>query len=311
MKRFLGIAMSVAIVVGSICMPATAEETVSLNGYGETIKKVYISRYPEYDEEITEIVDQLIESDVIHECFELDGEPALRIIEDAILDAVTPTISELSYLRNPDGAQTYAYNPSTGVIHSPYGVPDLWQMTDYFCGPAATIQALIGNGAWAEENYSTTKQYMVATELVTTIEDGTEIGRIRDYLNQQMEYDSSSNRYAVKAFTRFSYKKALYYVRNSLYYDACPIFRMTETSYFDYYNGGSFTHYVTIAEYNPIYSTVMFVDPHNNSSYNGYHNITFDELEQAIHDMSRDYEWDSFFAVRTTDYNTDAYTYIY
>ncbi|MBQ8931234.1 MAG: C39 family peptidase [Ruminiclostridium sp.] len=272
---------------------------------------MYISRYPEYDEEITEIVDQLIESDVIHECFELDGEPALRIIEDAILDAVTPTISELGYLRNLDGTQTYAYNPSNGHFYPPYNVPVLRQMTSYFCGPAATAQALVGNGALAEANYSTTRQYIIADELGTTIENGTEIGRIRDYLNQVMGYNSSSNRYAVKAFTQFSYDKALYYIRNSLYYDACPIFRIADTSYFDYYNGTEQTHYVTISQYNASASNVRFVDPNYDVTYRGYHDITFDDLETAIYTMSRYEILDSFFVVRTTDYNTDAYTYIY
>jgi len=153
-------------------------------------------------------------------------------------------------------------------------------------------------------------QYWIADALGTT-SGGTEIVSIRDYLNQEMGYNNSSNRYAVKAFTQHSYDKALYYIRNSLYYDACPIFRMADTSYFNYYNGTSQTHYITISEYITSASIVKFVDPNYDVSYRGYHEITFDDLETAIYEMSYYENLDSFFVVRTSDYNTDAYDYIY
>ncbi len=298
-----------------------AEESDELSTYADNIKEVYIERYPNYQNVIENIVNELILSDEMKACFETDGESSLRIIESAIVDALTPATSELYMFlgktNSNESASTFAVNPSNGLYYAPHSITPLVQSTGYYCGPAATLQALVGNGKIAQSSCTASKQQSVASSLGTTSSDGTNISNIKNYMNTQMGYNSSSRRYTVKAFTRYSYDKALYYIRDSLAYDACPIYRISDTSCYSYYNNYSYTHYVTIAEYNSYASTLLLVDPNHirNSSgnllFNGNHSISFSEFEDCIYDCSYNASKDTFIVVRTADYSSGSFEYIY
>lgn len=105
--------------------------------------------------------------------------------------------------------------------------------------------------------------------------DGTNITVLRNYINNNF-YSSSRYKYKAKAFTIYTYDKAAAYVRNSLYMDACSIYRISDTGYFDYYN--------------------------NNKQYRGTHTVTLDEFEESVSD-------DGWLLVMTKNTSDDPYIY--
>lgn len=165
---------------------------------------------------------------------------------------------------------TRAGNTSTGEFYSPKTVPVLVQPNSYSCGPTALMQAIKGNGLNTKKELSD-----MINEIKPDKKDGTNITVLCNYINNNF-YSSSRYKYKVKAFTIYTYDKAAAYVRNSLYMDACPIYRISDTGYFDYYN--------------------------NNKQYRGTHTVTLDEFEESVSD-------DGWLLVMTKNTSDDPYIY--
>ncbi|MBR2402629.1 MAG: hypothetical protein IKB01_07670, partial [Lachnospiraceae bacterium] len=256
----------------------------------------YVLDYPEDKEIIENIALEITCDEEFISIYKEEPEVALEIIEDAIMDYLTPSVSNYA-LNNAIFFLDYSvpvvnqlcYNPSTGSALYTY------------CGAAATIQALIGNGLLSNTSANTdsTAVYNMGIELGTN-SNGTTIGSITSKMKSY--YASGSATYKTKAFTVYSYDKALYYIQYSLYHGKAPIMRVKETSDLDYYGTTDLTHYVTITKVNMNDSTITIVDPNYNASYRGEHVISMTEFEEIMKSSG-------FISVYTADTSDNAYEY--
>lgn len=250
----------------------TGESTSSAEFYAcvEKIKSVYTERYPEQVEVVNRIINKLTSNEVFLGCYEYEGKTAFQILEDALMNALMPSVQPYSY--------------SSGVYFTQYSVPTITQIKDYYCGPAATQMALFGCGL-VSTNYdyfrSGALQAEIASKLGTSKEDGTIIAYITNYMNSNY---SSSNPFKSMWFDYDSSHDVISYLMYSLENDATPILRVADTKYFNYYGGKSFVHYVTITKIDMIRSTITVVDPHYDSTYGGEHTISFVELYNTSKD---------------------------
>ncbi len=69
----------------------------------------------------------------------------------------------------------------------------------------------------------------------------------------------------------------------------CPIITLNDTSELSYYEGASYSHWVTISRIDDINKTITVVDPFNSdlfvntpSNYGGSHTVPYDEFLEAI-----------------------------
>lgn len=256
----------------------------------DLIFQVYTNKYPGKDNLIRNIINIVTGSEQFVSIYDQDESEALNILEDSIRDAMEDCVDEFQLY------STRAGNTSTGEFYSPQTVPVLVQPNDYSCGPTALMQAIKGNGLNTEKELSD-----MIDEIKPDKKDGTNITVLCNYINNNF-YSSSRYKYKVKAFTIYTYDKAAMYVRNSLYMDACPIYRISDTCHFDYYNNKHYTHYVTISYYNGAQNLMNFVDPNNNKQYRGTHTVTLDEFEESVSD-------DGWLLVMTKNTSDDPYIY--
>jgi hypothetical protein len=239
----------------------------------DELAKTYINGYPQYETEIRGIVSHGISNSEFKRIFESEGAAAFAIVERAILDMVDPP------------AQPRLVG--TGIFYLPYATPYVNQavynngvLQDYYCGPASTIQALIGNGKLANNAYNKSEANVraVGTSLGTN-SSGTLLYRITNYMNS---YGYGGNSYESLMFTPYNYTSALSYVRYSLANNGAVIMRVPDTRVLGYYNGNNYSHYMTIVQVNEISSTMVVVDPHYDSAYAGQHTITFAEFYNCV-----------------------------
>jgi hypothetical protein len=281
-------------IIFVISVNATAIDTsrTSFSEFDECVSivlSVYQKKYAEKTGVVSEVVYSIVQQDEFKNAYASEGKMAFRIVEDALQDALELDTNLKSYY--------------SGKYYLPNTVPAIDQYYGSYCGPAATLQALIGNGFLSNttSNTNSTAVYNMGTTLGTT-SSGTYISNITNHMKSY--YSSNTLTYNRKAFTQYSYNKALPYVSNSLYNDGAVIMRVNDTSKLQYYNGVSLSHYVTIIEVNYTRSTVKIVDPHYNSTYRGTHTITFTEFNNIMSD-------DGWLSVLTTDTASNAYSYIY
>ena len=88
--------------------------------------------------------------------------------------------------------------------------------------------------------------------------------------------------YKAKAFTCYTYEKAIELVKKSLQRNAVPIIRVDDTSVLNYYNRNSYSHYMCISKVNTNNNTVTLVDPHYDPAYRGAHVISISEFEELV-----------------------------
>lgn len=252
------------------------------------IAQVYINKYPGKDYVIRDIINIVTGSEQFVSIYNQDESEALNILEDSIRDAMEDCVDEFQLY------STRAGNTSTGEFYSPKTVPVLVQPNNYSCGPTALMQAIKGNGLTTKKTLSD-----IIDEIKPDKKDGTNISVLCKYINDNF-YSKSKYKYNVKAFTMYTYDKATAYVRNSLYMDACPIYRISDTGCFSYYNNKHYTHYITISYYNGAQNLMNFVDPNNNKLYRGIHTVTLDEFEESVSD-------DGWLLVMTKNTSNDPY----
>ena len=282
MKKLIVILIVSIISFHLISMPTFATTEINnsyiyssktdINTHASNLAELYTLRYPGMSNVISGIIGEIVNSEVFIECYETDGIAAFKIIEDSLTDALKPSQFSLSngkYSVSVPTVSQLCYHPKTGAeLH-------------YYCGPASSLQALIGNGKLSNiaQNQNAQKVYDVGSVMGTT-SSGTYISNITSYMQQY--YKSTSITYKTKAFTKYTYSKAIEFVKYSLKNGAAPIIRIDDTSVLDYYNGTSLTHYVTISEVDTTNNTVTLVDPHYNRTYQGKHTITMNEFVSLV-----------------------------
>lgn len=263
----------------------------------ERIKSVYYALYPEDISIVDEIVDGLASSEVFLGCYDVEGKKAFQIVEDCLRDALEPTVS-------PYSANGVVYKLKfVPVINQRCYHPGTGEMLNYYCGPASALQALIANGKiTAKDNQSPAAVYNAGCQMDID-NNGANITKLNNFIKEY--YSSTTITYKTKAFTRFSYDKALDFIIYSLSKGQAPVLRVQNTSRMDYYNGKELQHYVTIAGVDTVNGTITVVDPNYMDEYRGEHVISLDEFNNV---MRGDGNFDGWLSVYT---NVSEGNYIY
>lgn len=255
------------------------ENSCSIESCADTVREIYKDKYPESADMIDDIVDSIIADEQFIYIFEEEGEPAFEIVEDSLNDALDP--EQMPMMTTDD------------LYTSKYSFPIVRQMNDYFCGPAATLMALIGSGAsdyyYTNNTYilNTWQTYLSQSSQLNTTNKGTFIGKITEVLNKNIPSVNGCS-YKSKIFIDEGYKQALTSISNCLINDAVPVINVSDTSLLGYYNGNSFGHYIVVNYVDFNAETVMLYDPHYDDRYYGNHLISFDEFNQLAKGLAYD-----------------------
>ena len=286
---------------------AQAEETVDME-YADTeytdslcigscaanIKSIYKAKYPEQAEVIDDIVDTLSSSDQFVAIFNEEGASAFCIIEDSLRDVLEPTVEPCMY--------------TDELYTTKYLVPAVRQSDHNNCGPASTLMALIGSGAsgysyTTDSNTLNTWQNILKGRLRPNNESVTNIGDITAVMRENVP-SRNGYIYKTKAFSKYTYNKALGYIESSLIMDAVPVILVKDTSLLGYYNGHSCSHYMVVTSVDILAEEITVIDPHYDDKYFGVHYISFTEFVNMAEKCK-----DLFISTYTTDSSNDAYIY--
>ncbi len=112
--------------------------------------------------------------------------------------------------------------------------------------------------------------------------EGAYAWQVRNIMNH---YKSSI--YDAIPITEYTIDYIITDMQNSFIKGYCPIVSL-ETSELDYYQGYSYSHWVTVAQIDDVHHTITLVDPFNSakcgglSSFGGSHTVTYDEFINAV-----------------------------
>ncbi len=182
-----------------------------------------------------------------------------------------------------------------GIFYLPHSIPVFAQSEIYYCGPASTIMAQIGNGKLSNTpaSFSNTKQQEMAESLDTTYASGTYVSKMSAYL-----YAHASNGYDYDYYDDLYddandelYLAGLDFVddlRTSLSNNFTPVVQISDCSFLPYYgsNYKGSPHYMVVTQINDINGTITVLDPHYDDTYNGYHTMSTEQFVCAC-----DYGW--------------------
>lgn len=286
-KKILTGITSCALAAMTLCTGAAAQsvsqdgmavigtENTSFSNCVEQIRSVYTDRYPEQVDVVNTVIDEVTSNKIFLEYYEYESKTALRILENALTDALTPPI------------EPYSYNGT--VAWTDYEVPKIAQVENNYCGPAAVQMALIGSGLWANntDNKSESKQRDIASAMGVG-RYGVDIAIVTNYMNKY--YSSSSIcQYESRFFISYSVDKVVYYLSDSLRGNQVPIIMIPNTKYLEYYDGYSCTHFIVVKKVDTLNKTLTIVDPFHNDSMDalnkkcfGEHTLTFDQLYNVV-----------------------------
>lgn len=260
-------------------------ENASFSDCVETIRNIYTERYPEQVDVVNNVIEDITSDETFLACYEYEGETAFRILEDTLMDALTPTI------------EPYNYNGTTAWTN--YTLPAIMQVNKSYCGVASTQMALIGSGLISNtsDNGGEDKQLAIANEWGLNGNPANIIYNITPYMNKYYSANAAT-KYRVKAFTANTYNKLPYYLSDSLKGNAVPIILIPDTSYLGYYKGDSYNHYMVVKSIDTFKKTLTVVDPHYDTRYFGEHTISFDELFGCP--KNGEYIWASVYSIDTS-----------
>ena len=179
-----------------------------------------------------------------------------------------------------------------------YSVPttNIQQSTYYYCGPAATLQALYTAGVAGSvsgSTYAAKQQTLASTSYLFTDRDG---ATWIEYVPDTMDYFTNRTRHwaTVTITDDHSGKSTLSYCcQSNLYYGNALVY-LLETSDLGYYGGHSSAHYVTGTRifssdgtfYDYDNMSLSVADPNNNNNYYGNHTANFTAFVEAMNDYS-------------------------
>lgn len=282
---------------------AISVENISFSGCVEKIKSVYTERYPEQVDIVNGVIDDVTSDKTFLEYYEYEGKTAFRILEDTLMDALTPAIEPYNY----DGQ----------VAWTNYTVPAIAQINNNYCGVAATQMALIGSGLIPNNatNRSEDMQKAIADTMKLNGSSANISLNITPYINSKY-FSNAAVKYNTKCFTINSYSKLPYYLSDSLKSSRVPVIMIPDTSYLGYYEGYSYSHYMVVKRVDTVNKTLTVVDPFHlsytdnlnqwkNETFFGEHTISFDELFGSP--KNRKDIWASVYTYDTLGY----YDYVY
>lgn len=274
--------MAMPLNASSEIVAETSDDNISLTQFSQSIVQEYSAQYPEYSSDFEEAVVLLIRDPHFISAYEGDRDNAIRNI-----------YFTLDCIAHSGNASTLAYNPSSAHFYSKSTVPVINQVYSYTCGPASYLQALIGNGILANNSDNTSASAVLdaADEIGTTPRYGSNPQQVTDALNRQEELESY---YSYNFFTEYTYNQSIYMLQYAFMNDITPIVYVADTSYFNYYNGASYKHFVTVSSVNYQSQRIVIVDPNYVDAYRGTHTITFNEFYNAMRNTSSDGEVNSY-----------------
>lgn len=243
----------------------------------------YIDAYPQYEYEITDTVNIIMATDNYRCLYDFNIDEAYQLIRenlDFLIEVNQESYIETQSIRN-------------NIYMSDFTVPIIKQSKGYNCGIAAALQALIGDGVLSNStsNKNAAKQQALENEIDSFFP--------KPYSSQEAPYmleyilnQYSNNKYTNLVVTIYTKDAMIQNMRDSLAAGYCPVVLVDDTSYLSYYNGHSYSHYVTVSQINDNGHIAVLVDPFNSdvcggqSSFGGIHNATFDELMNGIGTMN-------------------------
>ena len=201
-------------------------------------------------------------------------------------------ILNVNHIANQDNASTFAYNPSSAYFYSNYTVPVIDQVYSYTCGPASYLQALIGNGTLTNSSNNTNSLAIEqAGEVIgTTPQNGSSV----EYVTNALNTHNNPASYTWSIFTAFTYNQSINMLQYAFMNDITPIVYVADTSWFNYYNGVSQRHFVTVASINYQSQRIVIVDPNCEDEFRGRHEITFNEFYNAMKHSCKDDVFNSY-----------------
>ncbi len=257
--------MSTALITLPSMTTSGAEANVE-SGYPSSILSVraeYVDEYPNDVELIDNVIEDIFDDPQFTAIYDCDEEEAA----DTLRDALDRSIQSECGIQPQSYVGTYA--------SSKYYVPVVKQKTNYYCGPASIIEALVGNGILDDENSVT--QGTIAAKAGTT-SNGTYVYKVRDVLNSYY----SSSPYEYKYVSHYTSKDSVYLLVDSLANDFVPVVLFSNTSKLGYYNGKAYSHYVAVEYVDLNAKKIGIVDPNYISPYGGEHEVSFDSFSKAL-----------------------------
>lgn len=272
---------------------AIGTENTSFSGCAEKIRSVYTERYPEQVDVINNVIDDVTSDKTFLEYYEYEGKTAFRILEDTLMDALTPTAEPYSF----DG--TVAWNTNT--------VPAIKQYNNYYCGPAAVQMALIGCKISSDTSDKFQKE--IGGKLGTNAVDGTNFRSVTPYMNENIS-ENAICKYRSKYFTEYTCNKMVYYLADAVKSNTVPIILIPNTAFLKYYEGYSCSHFVVVKRVDTLNKTITVVDSFyndqlpksKNDAFFGEHTITYDDLFNIIlnnPNKEQKYMWASVYSYDT------------
>lgn len=270
---FTAIIMSLQICALSVKASANENDAAIVNSslprYALEIISEYSGMYPDKHAEICGVVQTMLNSDSYIAEYNYSAESAVETMKRT-LDAA---FGDFPVLYGAD------YH---GMFYADYTVPTVKQATNIYCGPAAILQTLVGNGI--KSNTSSNNNYSVqkieADAMETDLRGRTQPFKMTERLNSYYGGEKVYSHYGNTIYTET--RTIISYLTNCFVKGRCPMACLEDTAYLDYYNGASFGHWVTISAIDDLRKTMTLVDPHYDSKYGGMHIVTYDEFFDAL-----------------------------
>ncbi len=192
---------------------------------------------------------------------------------------------------NPSIVSSGTRNLSNNIYYLPNYITPFQQSNSYYCGPASTIMAQIGNGSISNValNYGSSAQVTMATALNTTSTNGTDYSEISNYLRANNStsynaiymgdiYDDENGSINATGYDIIGY------IKQSLQLNKTPVILSYYYSYFPYFGWNKETtgHYFVVTQVNDNGDVITVLDPYNNSSYSGYHTMSYEDFVCGI-----------------------------
>lgn len=243
----------------------------------------------DFDNDIMHYIDRIlniaINDENLQYLYLYDSNQAKKMMENIVLNEM----KNHEVKNSSDDISLTSIGGNGRIYYISRSIPYVDQIEEYYCGPAATIQALIGNGKISNSPSNYTKDALdsMADDLQTNT-DGTVVRQITNRMNMEysstMYYDSwlGSLYDESNEEIEWSGNDFLDYIASSLANNYTPIFQCRHTEDLGYYNGYSYKHYFVVSELNYMTNTVLIVDPHYNSTFGGYRRVTVDEFLEAM-----------------------------
>lgn len=272
----------------SVIKEMSAINSNSFPQYAINIFNEYVEIFPDKSEVIEGTINQLLSNDDYIAGYEFDSQSAIKTMRGTLETALS-SFDEASFFDSNNRGTNY-----NGLFYSDYTVPVVKQMTNYYCGPAALIQSLIGNGLWP--NIPSKKTLAMQQSTAPHFLPGFSSDYVESYLqsygarpfmmaNALNYYYSGVESFVAENVTIYTTEYPTIVKMSRMLTDGyCPLVSIPNLSELNYYAEYTITtgHWVTVSCIDDIHDTITLVDPHYNPTYGGTHTVSYEEFFSAL-----------------------------